>query len=318
MKVIVISGPTASGKTSLSIELATKFSGEIVNFDSLLFYRELNIGTAKPTPAEIELIPHHMVNIKSIATPMNAADFALLAFPIIENLISQKKNVFLVGGSGFYLQALLKGMYDSPTTSPDILARSESLYKDQGIDPFRKILLENDIKSYERYHFNDHYRIRRAVEHFWNTGFPLSAARESKDSLNSKLMKSTIHNWDLQQIYLDIPKTEHLTIIQERSKKMIEHGLIEEVKELLNIGFSGFEKPLQSIGYKEAIHYLSGRYQSINECIEQIVISTRQLAKSQRTWFNRDELKSKFHPLEEREKIFLQVENFLKETKDQE
>lgn len=316
MKVIVISGPTASGKTSVSIELAKMFGGEIVNFDSLLFYKELNIGTAKPTLTEMGSIPHHMVNIKSISTPINAADFAQMAFPIVENLISQNKNVFLVGGSGFYLQALLKGMYDSPTTPPEILERSEQLYKDQGIDPFRKILLENDLKSYERYHLNDHYRIRRAVEHFWNTGSPLSSARESKDSLNSQLMKSTIHNWDLHHIYLDIPKKEHLAIIEERSKKMIEQGLIEEVKDLLTCGFTGLEKPLQSIGYKEAINYLSGKYESIHECVEQMIISTRQLAKSQRTWFNRDAFKFNFNPLEERHQIFLQVENFLKKTKD--
>lgn len=312
MKVIVISGPTASGKTTLSIELATRFGGEIVNFDSLLFYKELNIGTAKPTLSEMGSIPHHMVNIKSISDPINAADFSKMAFPIVESIISQKKNVFLVGGSGFYLQALLKGMYDSPTTSPEILARSEKLYKEQGITPFRQFLLENDTQSYERYHLNDHYRIRRAVEHYWNTGSPLSSARESKESLNSKLIKSTIHNWELLHIYLDIPKKEHLAIIEERSNKMIEVGLIKEVKDLLFSGFSGFEKPLQSIGYKEALKYISGQYQSLEECKENIIISTRQLAKSQRTWFNRDLLKSKFHPLEEREKIFLQVENFLK------
>ena len=315
MKVIVISGPTASGKTDLSVQLANHFGGEIVNFDSLLFYKEINIGTAKPTLLEMGTVPHHMINIRSISGPMNAADFAKEAFPIIDKLLNDGKNVFLVGGSGFYLQALLKGMYDSPTTPSDILDRSDQLFKEEGIEVFRRILLDNDPKSYERYHSNDHYRIRRAVEHFWTTGSTLSSAREMKDLSNSALNNPSIHNWDLLHIYLDIPKAEHAQIIKIRTERMLQSGLIEEVQGLLRNGFSGLEKPLQSIGYKEAIKYISGGYQNLSECQDQIIISTRQLAKSQRTWFNRDQSKIKFHPLEERKEIFLQVNNFLKNLK---
>ena len=317
MKVIVISGPTASGKTDLSVQLANHFGGEIVNFDSLLFYKEINIGTAKPTLLEMGTVPHHMINIRSISGPMNAADFAKEAFPIIDKLLNDGKNVFLVGGSGFYLQALLKGMYDSPTTPSDILDRSDQLFKEEGIEVFRRILLDNDPKSYERYHSNDHYRIRRAVEHFWTTGSTLSSAREMKDLSNSALNNPSIHNWDLLHIYLDIPKAEHAQIINIRTERMLQSGLIEEVQGLLRNGFSGLEKPLQSIGYKEAIKYISGGYQNLSECQDQIIISTRQLAKSQRTWFNRDQSKIKFHPLEERKEIFLQVNNFLKNLKVQ-
>jgi tRNA dimethylallyltransferase len=315
VKVIVISGPTASGKTELSVELANHFGGEIVNFDSLLFYKEINIGTAKPTPFEMGEVPHHMINIRSISSPMNAADFAKEAFPIVDKLLHNKKIVYLVGGSGFYLQALLKGMYDSPTTPSDILVRSDQLYKEEGIEAFRRILSLNDPNSYERYHANDHYRIRRAVEHFWTTGSALSSAREMKDHSNSTLNNPSIHNWDLLHIYLDITKAEHASIIQKRTEKMLHSGLIEEVQGLLNMGFSGLEKPLQSIGYKEVLNYISGKYKNLSECQEHIVISTRQLAKSQRTWFNRDQSKKKFHPLEERKEIFLQVDDFLKNLK---
>lgn len=315
--MIVISGPTASGKTDLSVELANHFGGEIVNFDSLLFYKEINIGTAKPTLLEMGTVPHHMINIRSISGPMNAADFAKEAFPIIDKLLNDGKNVFLVGGSGFYLQALLKGMYDSPTTPSDILDKSDQLFKEEGIEVFRRILLDNDPKSYERYHSNDHYRIRRAVEHFWTTGSTLSSAREMKDLSNSALNNPSIHNWDLLHIYLDIPKAEHAQIIKLRTERMLQSGLIEEVQGLLRNGFSGLEKPLQSIGYKEAIKYISGGYQNLSECQDQIIVSTRQLAKSQRTWFNRDQSKIKFHPLEERKEIFLQVNNFLKNLKVQ-
>jgi tRNA dimethylallyltransferase len=139
-----------------------------------------------------------------------------------------------------------------------------------------------------------------------------------KDLSNSALNNPSIHNWDLLHIYLDIPKAEHAQIINIRTERMLQSGLIEEVQGLLRNGFSGLEKPLQSIGYKEAIKYISGGYQNLSECQEQIIISTRQLAKSQRTWFNRDQSKIKFHPLEERKEIFLQVNNFLKNLKIQE
>lgn len=313
MKVIVVSGPTASGKTDLAIELAKKYGGEIVNFDSLLLYKEITIGTAKPTPTEQQSVKHHMIDVRSINNPMNAAEYAREAFPIVEKLLEEKKLVYLVGGSGFYLQALLKGMYDSPTTPSEISKKSDELYLEKGIAPFLDLLRLHDKKSFDRYHENDHYRIRRAVEHWWTTGLPMSEAREEKDQNNEKLDSPTIHNWDVLHLYLDIPKEEHSKIIETRTDKMLKSGLIEEVKTLLDQGFTGLEKPLQSIGYKETLDYIFGVYKNLAECRERIIISTRQLAKSQRTWFNRDQFKKKFHPLEERAELFLQVDEFLKD-----
>lgn len=312
MKVIVISGPTASGKTDMAVELARKYGGEVVNFDSLLLYKEINIGTAKPTAEEQQMVPHHMLNVRSIAEPMNAADYARQALPLIEKLLSEKKLVYLVGGSGFYLQALLKGMYESETTPVDITAKSDELYEKSGIDPFLEILKAHDPASLERYHANDHYRVRRAVEHWWTTGSPLSSARVNKDQENVTLNRPTIHNWDLLHIYLDLPKDEHLKIIEKRTDRMLSTGLIEEVRGLLQSGFTGLEKPLQSIGYKETLDFISGVYKNLDECRERIIISTRQLAKSQRTWFNRDDFKEVFHPLTGKSEIFLRVEKFIK------
>ncbi len=312
MKVIVISGPTASGKTDLAVELALRFGGEVVNFDSLLLYQEINIGTAKPTASERNSIPHHLIDVRSISNPMNAADYAREAFPLIQKLLQDNKLVYLVGGSGFYLQALLKGMYDSPTTPEAIIQKSDELYESQGIDPFLDILKINDPKSFERYHANDHYRVRRAVEHWWTTGRPLSGARDDKDQLNDQLEKPTIHNWDLLHIHLDLPKEEHLRIIEKRTDRMLTHGLIDEVKKLLSAGFTGQEKPLQSIGYKETLDYIFGHYKNLEACRERIVISTRQLAKSQRTWFKKDPFKETFHPLDQRSMISDRVEHFIK------
>jgi tRNA dimethylallyltransferase len=312
MKVVIISGPTATGKTDLAIDLAKKYGGEIVNFDSLLLYKEILIGTAKPTSEERQSIPHHMVDVRSISNPMNAADYSRESLPIVEKLLKENKIVYLVGGSGFYLQALIKGMYDSPTTPLEISERSEMLYQSEGIAPFLKLLSENDPESFGRYHENDHYRIRRAVEHWWANGTKLSDERVKKESSNKKIDQATVHGWNILHIHLDVPKEEHLQIITKRTKKMLDSGLINEVKGLLTSGYTGLEKPLQSIGYKEVLDLEFGVFKNIDECKERIIISTRQLAKSQRTWFKKDLTKQTFHPLQEREKIFREMEAFLR------
>lgn len=311
MKVVIISGPTATGKTNMAIELARNFGGEVVNFDSLLLYKEITIGTAKPNEEERQKIPHHMVDVTSISHPMNASDYEKAAYPVVEQLLKDKKTVYLTGGSGFYLQALLKGMYDSPTTSMEIMKKSETLYESAGISPFREILRQHDPASFERYHENDHYRIRRAVEHWWGNHTRLSDQRNKKEISNTSLPGNNVRGWEILNLYLDIPKEEHLRIIEKRTDRMLETGLIEEVKSLLAQGFSGLEKPLQSIGYKEALDFIFGVYKSKAECRERIVISTRQLAKSQRTWFNRDDTKLTFHPLLDEKKIIATVGEFL-------
>lgn len=309
-KICIISGPTASGKTGLSIELAKLYSGEVINFDSLLLYKEINIGTAKPTPLEIGNIKHHMIDIASISSPINASDYMKMTLPIIEELLSKDKMIFLSGGSGFYLQAVLYGMFDSKTTPKDILEKSEALFQAEGIKPFVDILKIHDPVSFERYHKNDHYRIRRAVEHFWHNNSPFSTARE--DMMENRDENSNIKKfgWDIHHIYLDLPKDEHFEIIQKRTTQMLEDGLIEEVKNLLRQGFKGDEKPLQSIGYKETIEYLNNHL-TIDEMQKRINISTRQLAKAQRTWFKKVD-KIEYHPLEERDKIKSDFEQFLK------
>lgn len=311
MKVVIISGPTATGKTDMAIDLARRFKGEIVNFDSLLLYKEITIGTAKPTPAEMKEVPHHMIDVTSISSPMNASDYMRQAYPVVEKVLKDRSTVFLTGGSGFYLQALLKGMYDSPSTPSEVVKRSEQMYHDEGIAPFREILRHHDPGSYGRYHENDHYRIRRAVEHWWANGSPFFDERLRKNSDNSVLVGPTVHGWDIFHAYLDLPKDEHHGIIEKRTDRMLEKGLIEEVRGLLDQGFTGLEKPLQSIGYHEVLDYIRGVHKTQAECRERIIISTRQLAKSQRTWFNRDPSKHLFHPLEEKDRLRNEIKKFL-------
>ena len=314
-KIIIISGPTATGKTSTSINLARKLDAEIINFDSLVFYKEINIGTAKPTKAEQSGIKHHLVGTHSIFNPINAADFVLLAEPLINQCHKEGKVVILVGGSGFYLQAILNGMYDSVTTPLSITQKSDHLYEKEGISPFISLLKENDPISFDRYHENDHYRIRRAVEHFWTTNIPFSKAREE---MQKKLKDSPVkrNGWDVLHIHLDLPKELHFEIIQKRTKEMLENGLINEVKELLSQEATGEEKPLKSIGYKETIQYINGEFEDIASLSERISINTRRLAKSQRTWFNKIN-KYTYNPLEDFDKIIDKCNQFVKsEIKD--
>lgn len=309
--IIVVSGPTATGKTGFSIEIAQFFNAEIINFDSLVFYKELNIGTAKPTKDEMQNIPHHLVGTESIFSPINAADFTKKAIPIIKDCHNRGKIVVLVGGSGFYLQALLKGMYESTNTSLEILDRSEILYLKEGITPFLSVLKDNDPESFKLYHQNDHYRIRRAVEHFWQTGFKFSDARKEMDN-TKKLSPEKLYNWTIFHAYLDIPKEQHFEIIQRRSQQMLRDGLIQEVEALLKDGADGSEKPLNSIGYKETISYLRGEFASEDEYLERLNINTRRLAKSQRTWFKKVE-KNCYNSLIDRDKLFEDCKMFLSE-----
>ena len=309
-RLIIISGPTASGKTNASIELAIYIKkqhnliAEIVNFDSLYFYKEISIGSAKPKVSEQKNIPHHLIDIASINSPLNAADFILIAHQKIEELFNQNKIVILVGGSGFYLRSLLKGMYESPTQDPIVIKESEQIYQEQGIDYFINFLKKNDPESLKNLHPNDHYRLRRAVLYFQSTGQKISEQKKLLDEQLPYDFSKNNYNWEILHFYLEVPKAAHLKIIERRTKEMIATGLINEILDLKKNGFTLEEKPLSSIGYKEVIEWMNGVYSSENECIEKIIISTRQLAKSQKTFFKKMTPKIIINPLSEEEKIF--------------
>lgn len=313
-KLIIISGPTASGKTKTSIDLAEKIIGQlkiptvIVNFDSLLFYKEISIGSAKPTLAEQKNIEHFMIDIESIKSPMNVANFIDIGEQLIKKLFAQGKCVILVGGSAFYLRALLKGMYESVTPSKELKAKFEGLE----VEAIINYLQLNDPESLINLHPNDHYRLVRAALHFETTGTKISAQKKLLDKLSPYDFSEIVHPWEILHLYLDLPKDQHFEIIKNRTEKMFNDGLMDEIEGLVQLGFSLEEKGLRSVGYKEAIEWRNGLFASREECIERIAISTRQLAKSQRTFFNKITPKSNFNPLTDQEKIFTDVELFLR------
>ncbi len=310
-KVIIFSGPTATGKTSLSIEAALLLQNSfIVNFDSLAFYKELSIGSARVQKEEMRGVDHYLVGSESIKEPVDAYQFTLLA----ENIIHQRSTdpFILVGGSGFYIRALLKGMYETPNTSDELRNEMDTLYKNEGIKPFIEFLQVNDPESLNTLHPNDHYRLIRAVEYFKTSGQKISESKKSMDQEDPfDFTQNRFPDWDILHIYLDIPKDEHFKMIQKRTQSMIDNGLVKELQDLLDRGFNGKERPLQSIGYKETQDFLNGELKSLEDLKERISISTRQLAKAQRTFFKKVKGRLQFNPLEDKSKILEAVKNFI-------
>ena len=324
--LINIFGPTASGKTNFSIELAKflierNISAQIVNFDSLLFYKELNIGTAKPTTEEMSGVTHHFVSGQSINNPINSSDFVNLAKPLIESLISKNVIPILVGGSGFYLRALLKGMYSSGPTklaSKEDKNRYENIIKkNDQTNNFELInfLKENDPGSLNNIHTNDFYRLSRAVEYFIINKSKLSDQKKVLDKRGPYDFENNLNiNANPINIYLLPDKVAHLKIILNRTKKMIEDGLIKEVEELISQGVNKNLKPLGSIGYKETINFIEKKSTDQNELIEQINISTRQLAKAQKTFFKKIQPKVVLDPLNSTKKNIEKIFNLISDT----
>ncbi len=318
--LIIISGPTACGKTSSSIKLARYLisknkNSEIINFDSLLFYKEISIGTAKPSLEEQNGILHHLVDIQSIENEINASDFVELAKLKISEL--QNKNILpiLVGGSAFYLRALIMGMYEEVTPLENqhlknkIKEKWKMIYQENGIYEIIQYLKIHDPVSLQNYHENDHYRLVRACEHFDLTKKPISLQKKIFDSKNPYDFSSSKYHH--LHFYMNLPKDTHQDVIRKRTEKMIADGLILEVEDLIKMGLSTDLKPLQSIGYKEVIDYLNGNIKTEDELIERIIISTRQLAKSQRTFFNKITPKFEINPLNQLDVMYNECNNFL-------
>jgi len=306
--IFVIGGPTGTGKTDLAIsisDLLTKNSRKpsIVNFDSLCFYKEISIGTAKPSEEQLKMFPHYFIDNATIKNEVNAYDFQLEAKNLIEKKLAQNEDIVLVGGSAFYLRALLKGMYleTKNDTDDEYLAKShDEILKKEGITPFLEYLKNFDQESFKLLHPNDHYRILRAVEFHKKNGYPLTQQKKIFENHNPyDLSQNQFPQASFVNFFLDIERPLHWELLKKRTTKMLQSGLIEEVQFLLSNGFSGLEKPLQSIGYYETLQYLRGTIKSKEDLIEAIYISTRQLAKAQRTFFKKFSPHFKLNPLEQ-------------------
>lgn len=278
-KIIIFAGPTASGKTGLSLPLAETFQGEIVNADSMQVYKLMDIGTAKPMREERARVRHHLIDIVFPDADYNAACYRRDAGKCIAEIQSRHKVPFLVGGTGLYIKALTKGLFQIPKAQEDIRASLLKELEANGLERLYSELARVDPASAARIHANDSTRIMRAMEIFRLTGVPISAYHESHKFLENpyKSLKIGI-----------MPERKELySRIEMRAHQMIENGLIEEARQLLDAGYSKDLKSMQSIGYRHAVKYLQGGY-DIEEMLCQMIKDTRHYAKRQITWFRAD------------------------------
>ncbi len=279
--IIVIGGPTASGKTALSIELAKLYDTEIISCDSMQIYKDMNIGTAKPDMAERDGIVHHMLDIIEPNEPYSVADFVIDAHKIAEEIYQKGKIPVAVGGTGLYINSLINDVdFREDDSDPQLRLELEEIEKEKGIDYLVEMLKSFDKVSAERIHKNNKRRIIRAIEFYKMTGVPISAHQEETKKKISRYNPCMMAiRWDMEKLYERIEK---------RVDIMIESGLLEEVKSLCEKGYTNAMLSMQGIGYKEIIEYLNGNV-SLDEAIYNIKIGTRHYAKRQMTWFRKDE-----------------------------
>ena len=278
-KVIVICGPTASGKTSLSIELAKKINGEIVSADSMQIYKDMDIGTAKPTKEEMEGIKHHVLDCVSPEERYSVAQYKRDAKDAIRNIISKGKIPIVVGGTGLYIDSLIYEIeYSDIKIDEDYRNELEKIALEKGLDELYKMAMQIDPIAMKKISSNDKKRIMRVLEIYKTTG-KTKTEQEAESRKNPVEFDYKVFaiNWNREILYQRINK---------RVDIMIEQGLIEEVENILQ-KYGKFPTAMQGLGYKEVVDYINGIYTK-EEMIEKIKMETRRYAKRQLTWFRKN------------------------------
>lgn len=277
MTVVVIVGPTASGKSEFAVRIAEKYGGEIVNADSMQLYRGMDIGTAKPSAELLQRAPHHLLGIVAPDVNFTAADFQLEARRVIGDIEQRGRLPIVVGGTGLYIRALLGGLAESPGGDEAYRAELTALAGRDGNSVLLERLRAVDPLTAGRLHVNDRLRIIRALEVHRQSGRPLSAFQ---DGFAEEWRPSV-------KIGIDVPREELYRRINLRVEGMIAAGLVAEVQRLLSSGYGRELKALRSIGYKEICAYLAGEI-PFAQAVDLIKRDTRHYAKRQLTWFKRE------------------------------
>ena len=279
-KVIVICGPTASGKTSLSIELAKQINGEIISCDSMQIYKDMTIGTAKPTIEEMQGIKHYLIDCISPNTRYSVADYKKDAIDAIKEVLSKGKVPIVVGGTGLYVESLIYGIeYNEVKVDLEYRRKLEQIEQKEGLEKLYEMAKIIDEKKKKKISHNDKKRICRVLEIYHSTG-------KTKTELEIESRKNgPDYKYILFGINMDRDKLYDR--INKRVDIMIEAGLVEEVKKLIN-KYSEFPTSMQGLGYKEVLEYLNG-ITTKDEMIEKIKMETRRYAKRQLTWFRKYE-----------------------------
>jgi len=275
-RLIAIVGPTGAGKSALALDLAETFQGEIVNCDSLQLYRGFDIGSAKTPPPERRGIPHHLLDVLNPAQEFSAGEYARTARAALEEISARGRLPLLVGGSGFYLRALLEGLPELPMRDDALRAKLVQRERKRP-GSLHKLLTRLEPNAARRIHANDTQKLIRALEVRILTRRSLPGAESAQP----------LRGYTVLKIGLNPDRASLYARLDERVQAMFTGGLVEEVRGLLSRGASGREKPFEALGYKQALRYIRGE-RTLVEAIAFTQLETRQYAKRQWTWFRRD------------------------------
>jgi tRNA dimethylallyltransferase len=300
--LIVIVGPTAIGKTEVAIRLAHKWSGEIISADSMQVYRFMDIGTAKPTIEERSLVNHHLIDVVNPDEQFNAAMFIEMAQKNIRELHNQRKPIFVVGGTGLYVKALLGGLFHGPDSDERLRKIYQQELTQFGKEYLYKKLQEKDEQAAAQIKKNDIVRIIRALEVMELSGESI-VKKQKAHRFDDRLYECT-------KIGLTMERSRLYERIDQRTGKMIKNGFVEEVRGLLSMGYSETLKPMQSLGYKHIVKYIKGSC-NLEDALRLIKRDTRHFSKRQMTWFGKDQEIIWFSPTD-MDNIREQIDKFLR------
>ena len=288
---LILTGPTASGKTALALELADRLNAEIIAMDSMTLYRGMDIGTAKPTREERTAVPHHLLDVLDPWESGNVAWWLKEADRCCREIESRGKQVLFAGGTPFYLKALLQGLFDSPPADPNLRRQLEEEAVAAGVESLHARLAAIDPVSAQRLHPNDVRRVVRALEVWHLTGKPLSDWQQQgwwdpqeEPPHSDPVPRSGGEGDDPRCLAIDVPREELYTRINRRVEMMIAAGWIEEVRRLRELPQPLSREASQALGYREIAEFLDGK-RSLSETIAEIQLRSRQFAKRQLTWF---------------------------------
>lgn len=278
--VICVAGPTASGKTALAVELAKVLNGEVISCDSMQVYKHMDIGTAKPTKEEMEGIPHHMLDVAEPWEDFSVSRYCEMADPILQDVLARGKTAIIAGGTGLYMDALIRGNDFAPYPSTGMRKKLEDQADREGMEAMLMLLQSIDPDSAARLHVADRKRIIRALEVYYETGETITAHNLKTQAVPPKYSPC----WFALE---DADRADLYDRIDSRVDKMLDMGLMAEIEDLLARGIPEKATAMQAIGYKEFLDAMAGRC-TVQEAAEQVKLSSRRYAKRQLTWFRRN------------------------------
>ena len=278
--IICLAGPTASGKTALAVELAKELHGEVVSCDSMQIYRRMDIGTAKPTVEEMQGIPHHMIDVAEPDEDFSVSRYCEQASPIIDDIVARGKTAIIAGGTGLYMDSLIKGNAFAPFPSTGMREKLEAQADREGLEAMHTLLASIDPEAADRLPVADRKRVIRALEVYYETGETITEHNRKTQAIPPKY----------NPVWLGLDFADRADLyarIDLRVDLMLQAGLVEEIQNLLASGIPASCTAMQAIGYKEFVDALAGR-SSIAEAAAQVQQSSRRYAKRQLTWFRRN------------------------------